>query len=81
MKDGTAESEAELILLVGRNRTVRIVEEILGIELFVAQELVRAAVKVVCPRLDGGIDDGAVTASEFGAVGVGLDLKFLDRLY
>ena len=41
----SAKREAELVLLVGSDRAVGIVEEILGIQFLVAQEFVSAAVK------------------------------------
>ena len=77
----SANGEAKLVLLVGSNRTVGIVKEILGIQLFVAQKFVSAAVKLVGAGLDRGVDDGAVAPAKFGAVGVGLDLEFFNRFH
>src|SRR5580704_7163978 len=37
-----------------------------GVELVVAEELIQVPVKIVRPRLDGGVDDPTLVVAEFG---------------
>ena len=76
--DGTTEGEAELVALEGRLRLLGSVEEVLGVELLVAEELEGGAVEVVGPGLEVDVDDAAHGAAVLGGVGVGLDLELLD---
>ena len=48
---------------------------------FVAEELPDVAVNLIGAGLDDGVHDGAVAASKFGAVGIGLHFEFGDRVH
>ena len=72
---------AELVpfpLRLGRAERVR--EEVVRVEMVVAEELVEAAANGVGARLDRRVDDGARAAAVLGGVGVRLNLEFLQRL-
>ena len=75
--DGGAHRETVLIALEGRIGAGRI-EEILGVQLLVAQELKGRAVEVVGAGFGGEIDDAAHGAAVLRGIGVGLHLELLD---
>ena len=79
--EGSTEGKAELILFVRGDAPGGIIEEVLGVEFFVTQKLVGAAMKLVGTGPDSRVDDGAVAASKFRTVGIRLDLEFLQRFY
>ena len=79
LDDGTAQGESELVLFI-RLLTAD-VEGVDCVEFFVAQELPHVAMDLIGARLDDRVHDGAVTASEFGAVGIGLDLELGDGVH
>ena len=62
----------------GRNGSRRGVEEILGVENVVADELEQAAVKTVRSRSADHVDHRSGLASEFRSIGCLLDVEFLD---
>ena len=70
----TAPRRAKLVLMEGRlcNKTGRCVQGL------VAEILPEGPVQIVGAALGNDIDNAAQYATEFGAVGVGDDLKFLD---
>ena len=74
----TAKGEAELVLLVGLLSDL--VERVGGVHLLVAQEFPDVSMNLVGARLDDGIHDGAVAASELRAVRVGLNFELGDRI-
>ena len=78
--DRSTQREAELVLLVGRNGLDSGIKKVLRIKFFVAQKLVNAAMQLVGPGLNSGIDDGAVAPPELGAIGIRLHLEFFQRL-
>ena len=77
LHDRTAEAAAEL---AEAERRLFGVEEVLGVERVVAQELVGDARIAVRARLDLQIDDGAGGAAELRGVVAGLDAELFDRL-
>src|SRR5581483_2756328 len=78
--DGSAETKAVLVALERRAGSRRI-EEILGIELLVAEELEGRAMRIIGAGLGREIDDGAHGAAVFGGVGIGLHLELLDEIH
>ena len=51
-----------------------------AIEHIISEEFVNVAMEAVRPGLDDGVENRAVPAAEFGAVGVGLNFEFLDGI-
>src|SRR5436305_4207624 len=60
--DGTANIRTELVQAERRDRFVRRIEEVLGVESRVANEFVRCAVVVVRARSKGNVDHSLTTA-------------------
>ena len=80
--DRSAHGGAELVLMKSRPRLPRrIGEEVVGIQLVVAQELEYRAVELIGAALDGGIDHRARRVTEFRREGAGLDFEFLHRVH
>src|ERR1700686_1393980 len=79
LDDGPTQSKSKLILFV--RLLTEDVEGVGSVNLFVPQKLEHVAVDLVGPGFDGGVHDGAVAAAEFGAVGIGLDLKLGDGVH
>src|SRR5579859_2641370 len=77
--DRATEGESKLVLLV--RHLAENVESIVGVKFFVPQEFKNVAVKLIGAGLDDGIHDGAVAASEFGAVRIRFHLEFGDGIY
>ena len=71
--------ESELILLV--RLASELVKGISGIKLLIAQKLVNVAMQLIGARLNDGIHDGAIAATELSAVCVGLHLKLCNCIY
>ena len=78
LDDGPAEGKAKLVLLV---RLLSGIEPVQRVELLVAHEFEKIAVKLIGAGFDDGVHDGAVAAAEFGAVGIRLHLEFRDRIH
>ena len=79
--DGTAQGPAKLVLAELRTGHAGFIgEEIVGVELVVAQELIKTAVKVVGAGLSQQIDHGAARAAHFRGVAVRVHLHFLDHV-
>ncbi len=79
--DWTADTEAELIAFeVGERSAVLVSEKRIGVKVGVAEEFVEASVELVGAGLIDEVDDAAAAASEFGGVGIGLDLELLDGI-
>src|ERR1700730_14666526 len=72
-----AKSSAELVLLVGRFLR-RDDEERRGVESVVSQIFENITMVTVGSRLDNGVQDRPIASSEFRAVIVRLNFKFLD---
>ena len=47
----------------------------------VAQKLPHVAMDLVGAGFNDGVHDGAVATAEFGAIGIGFDLKFCDGVH
>ena len=79
--DRAAGRAAELVLVERRARQAgRIGEEVVGVEIVVAQKLEDRAVKLIGAALDGGVDHRAGGVAELGGEVVGLDLELLYRV-
>ena len=79
--DGTAQGPAKLVLAELRTGHAGFIgEEIVGVELVVAQELIKTAVEFVGPGLRQQIDHGAARAADFRGVAVGIHLHFLNHV-
>ena len=80
--DGAAQRPAELVLAKGRLGAAElVVEQIIGVELVIAQKLEPAAVELIRAGLDLDIHDAAVGPAELRGVRAGLNLEFLDRVH
>ena len=75
----STQRESELILLV--RLASELVKGISGIKLLIAQKLVNVAMQLIGARLNDGIHDGAIAATELSAVCVGLHLKLCNCIY
>src|SRR5208337_1017152 len=78
LHDGPAEGKAKLVLLVG---LLSGIEPVKRVEFLVAHEFKKIAVKLIGAGLNDGVHDGAVAASEFGAVGIRLHLELGDGIH
>ena len=79
--DGTAQGPAKLVLAELRTGHAGFIgEEIVGVELVVAQELIKTAVESVGPGLSQQIDHGPARAAHFRGVAVGIHLHLLDHV-
>src|SRR5262249_39348832 len=77
-QNGAAEGPAELVLPeLGLGPAGEVGDEVVGVELVVAQELEGRAVEFVGPRLDGNVHGVAGGVAVFGREVVGLHLEFL----
>src|ERR1700722_6244986 len=70
-------SVAELVPL---QNSAGVIEEAARIEVAVAEEIERAAVKAVGPRLGDGVHDSATKASVFRIEGIGDEAEFGNRI-
>src|ERR1700730_11577219 len=77
-QQGSAQSCTELVAPVGSTLPFK---EIASIQFVVAEKLENAAMKLIRARLDGGIEDRAISPSELGAIATGLDFEFLDGIH
>src|SRR5208337_3311440 len=73
LHDRSAKGEAKLVLLVGLLASI---EPVQRIEFLVSHEFEKIAVELVGAGFNDGVHDGAIAASEFGAVGIRLHLEF-----
>src|SRR5580698_1217053 len=76
--DGPAQRAAELVPLKSRNRIA--VEEIAGVEVAVAQELVSRSVELICPAARDDQNLSTRPFSVFRFVGIAEQVKFLNRV-
>ncbi len=78
-QDGRAErGSVEVAAVLGAGRGCGRREEVARVQVFVAEELVQAAVEHVGAGARGHVDDSAVEAAELGGHVVGLDGELLD---
>ena len=79
--DRAADAAAELILVILRTaQVVAVGEEVIGIEIIVAEVLEQQAVHLVGPALRIHGNNGAGTAAVFSRVRIGDDVEFLDHV-
>src|SRR5450631_2548526 len=78
--DRPAQSSAKLVPLEGRDWLGRIIEVVLGIELAVTEELVGAAVNLVCPRSRNRVDHAPRGLPIIRLIVAGDDGELLDRV-
>ena len=82
MPDRAAQCPAKLILAEGRFGAAELViEQIVGVELVIAQELEPAAVQLIGAGLDLDVHDAAVGPAELGGIRAGLNLEFFNGVY
>ena len=80
--DRSAQVAAEVVLVVIRfRRALPDREEVVGVELVVAEELVAGAVDGVGARLGGDADRRARRFAELGGVGARHHLEFANRIH
>src|SRR5881409_2308928 len=79
--DRPSQECAVLIALELRDRLLRRIKEVLGIESSVAEVFIEAAVKLLAPAAGGHLDLRPYVAAELGAVAARLYLKLVDQLH
>ena len=81
LQDGPAQTATvDALVELGALRTSRVVEERIGVERAVAEELEGVAVELVCAGAGYDFDLRAATAAQLGLAAVGDDADFFNRV-
>ena len=80
--NGASDVAAELIEVIGRfGALIDDVDGVVGIKALVTIELEASAMKIVCTGFGHDVYDRAAGVAQFGGIGVGINLEFLNGVF